>query len=1104
MKKVVLVLCIILSLLVMVYFGGGAPLLLDIVKRKAESLIQQQLDVSVRIGSVKGNIFHKLEITDVNIEKTVELGRINISYDIFKLLSKEIVINYLFIDSLRVDVNQAEILTRRLLDKAKVGEKRKKTEFKVHIGQLAIANCDMSGIMQNKQLDGAVAMRGQLLAGKLLVDTLVINTDNSNISIRGSVPLDKTSELDVTYSAFLMLEDFLLNDPDIRGTVVSNGSVKGTMAAPFINSNATLNISYQRNSLEGTIGAIWQTPNIEDLTINAQLNVKTKSLNTKKKQQEQWHFALQSQGRTISCDAISSYGTMNIKGAITGDIKNPTVFATVTSKLQLSSFTPHIYGTIVYEKQKISLNDMKVKSRELMISGNGAIALEDPQKMSANITTECSDVNIVKDFIEIPSDLHGRLFANAKISGTIKDPLLAGSLRLEEIDAFNERITSADFDVKYKYSIFQINSGVIYSARGVAEVDGIYNIADGTLQIHLKSEKIVLNTPEIFHQDTVMVGGDIGFAVDLYGNLSNLCGEGDFLLRDIVYDTLMLGDYDLHVDLKDSTVRMDLVREDRTMQCNAHVRVFHPYPFSVEVDLRHFNFAEYIASDEAYISGRISAHGDGFAPEMLKGLMLIDTLYVCTQQTPIHNTEAINILFDRQVVDVISCALSIHGQRLDVKGQVPFDIASGSMNLRVETSEIEMADLAAVIPGAPPVSGILQMDGIIQGQLNNIIINGQIDIKSLKYVLQDIVVDSGYSHILFQDSTVRIEHARGKINEGSFVMSGYAVMSNTGVDSAGLDISISKVNMKNKEFGSAVFSGSMLVNANRDTVNIKGDINIDKAVYEVPFNIQTMIQILTKVNQPPREQLDVFSRIYCNIDVSSSGGIGIKNNVAIITVDADLQIKGYLSKINVYGTIATSGKGMVKYLGRRFDIESAVLQFDNPYEIDPNIDVNASHVVTSTEGDYEIYLHVGGILRDWRLELTSSPPVPEQDMISLLLIGKRRPGSQLMGDLNLIGTAKDYALGLAGGTIEKTAERTLGVAKFTITGDLLKPAHLDIGIEKNLFKKFTFIYTTGIESWELRRIGINYDLTDNVSVFTLHDQENLNSSVDLDFHFDIE
>ncbi|MEO0189472.1 MAG: translocation/assembly module TamB domain-containing protein, partial [candidate division WOR-3 bacterium] len=162
--------------------------------------------------------------------------------------------------------------------------------------------------------------------------------------------------------------------------------------------------------------------------------------------------------------------------------------------------------------------------------------------------------------------------------------------------------------------------------------------------------------------------------------------------------------------------------------------------------------------------------------------------------------------------------------------------------------------------------------------------------------------------------------------------------------------------------------------------------------------------------------------------------------------------------------------------------------------------------VSSRDGDYEITMNLSGTIEKWYLQLSSNPPIPEQDIISLLLIGRRRPGLYLIAeakDIDLKGAAKDYALGLARGTLERTAEKSLGFEKFTITGDLLEPRQWDIGFEKRISKKIVFIYGTGIESWEMRRIGMNYSINNNISIFTLHDQENMNSSVDLEFNFKI-
>jgi hypothetical protein len=85
--------------------------------------------------------------------------------------------------------------------------------------------------------------------------------------------------------------------------------------------------------------------------------------------------------------------------------------------------------------------------------------------------------------------------------------------------------------------------------------------------------------------------------------------------------------------------------------------------------------------------------------------------------------------------------------------------------------------------------------------------------------------------------------------------------------------------------------------------------------------------------------------------------------------------------------------------------------------------------------------------------------------------------------------------------IEKTTADVLGFDKFTITGDLSDPATMRIGIEKSIVEGFKLHYTTGVESWELQQIGASYDLTERISILTLHDQENRNTSVDLDLHF---
>ena len=105
--------------------------------------------------------------------------------------------------------------------------------------------------------------------------------------------------------------------------------------------------------------------------------------------------------------------------------------------------------------------------------------------------------------------------------------------------------------------------------------------------------------------------------------------------------------------------------------------------------------------------------------------------------------------------------------------------------------------------------------------------------------------------------------------------------------------------------------------------------------------------------------------------------------------------------------------------------------------------------------------------------------------------------------INLSSTAQDYAAAIARGAVEAQARQALGLEKVEITGQVGGTEELSVDIEKKLGKGFTFVYGTGIETWEMQKIGLNYNITDRLSIFTLYDQKNLNTSVDLDVNFKI-
>jgi len=1101
MKKIVLVLLIVVLFLSAIFFIAGTPLFLNIVRDKIASALQDRINAPLVIGSLKGNIFYTLEASEINIDNAIHLNRLKVSFNILKLLSKQIDINSALLDGLNVDIDGVRELAQTL-ERSKKDEPSTKTPFKVRIKKLSIINAQLVGAFNNKKIDLSLNLHGQVANDVVIIDTLSVTTDSSHIALKGTVPLNKNGEINIVYSTNLLLREFGLEN--LEGSLRSSGLLQGKTSSPKISNRLEFAIKYRNNKLFGSSEISWQLPLLDSLNLTATIIAETPSLQKHISQSDTWEILLSLQNTALSCTISSMYGNARLAGSLKGSIDNPLVFADLTAELKYAHFQPKTTGRIAYKDRTLGIKNFIVRSKKLNLQGNASIHLAAPQKIDADILLDCMNIDLINNFLPSPQPVSGRLKIGSKVKGEIQNLFMQGTVEFRDIVAFSEEIRNAEFIFTLKDSILNLNSGIIQSARGQIELDGWYGMADNQFNVHISSDELGLKSPEVLGRDTIPIGGAIGIDANFKGHITNPQGDGRIVFKDLVYDTIMFDTYELAFAIKDTTLDASLSNDIQTIDLTATASLYEPFRFNCSLRLNHFDFKDYIHADTGYVSANLSVQGQVNQPQKIAGKVQIESLYMSRDHYRMHNLDTINVIIKDGIADIVTCPFNLQGQRIDVQGHVPLDIVQGEIDLACKTARIDLAALAALVPGIPEVQGFLSLDVTAHGKIQNPDLLGQIRLEEVRYVMPDITIDSVYSLLMFQKNIIVIEYLNGRINNGHLDINGFARIGATAIDTMSLDISLDKITVKSKNFGLVDITSKMQATARKDSMKIEGEITINKALYSVPFSLQTIVELLTKANRPAPEQSEIAKRISCDIGISAPHGVQIANNVADVLVDVDVQIRGYLSRLNVSGTIMTPRKGIVKYLGKKFDITSAVIQFDDPYKINPVLNLEASSFVSSIDGDYEISLSLTGTVEKWRLELSSNPPVPEQDIISLLLIGRRRPGTYLLSEarsIDLKGTAKDYAESLVRGTVEQTAEKTLGFEKVEIAGDILDPMQLDIGIEKKISKRFTLIYGTGIESWEFRRVGLNYDITDNVSIYTLHDQENLNSSVDLDIHF---
>ncbi len=147
---------------------------------------------------------------------------------------------------------------------------------------------------------------------------------------------------------------------------------------------------------------------------------------------------------------------------------------------------------------------------------------------------------------------------------------------------------------------------------------------------------------------------------------------------------------------------------------------------------------------------------------------------------------------------------------------------------------------------------------------------------------------------------------------------------------------------------------------------------------------------LTRLTQPRRAAPVAagpppawLERIGLNVTVTSRAPLIVDNNLAQLDIVPDLRIGGTAARPLATGRAAIT-EGRVMFRGRTFTVNRGVVDFINPYKIEPSFDIEAE----ATIRQWEVTLAVSGTPDQLVVKLSSDPSESENDILSLILLGQ--------------------------------------------------------------------------------------------------------------------
>ena len=295
------------------------------------------------------------------------------------------------------------------------------------------------------------------------------------------------------------------------------------------------------------------------------------------------------------------------------------------------------------------------------------------------------------------------------------------------------------------------------------------------------------------------------------------------------------------------------------------------------------------------------------------------------------------------------------------------------------------------------LSGPLGVAADFSGQVNAPQLSGLVRAKSLTYEnetygtrLTDMAVDGRFTSSSFQ-----LNRLTAKAGDGTVEASGQVNLAADSGFPADIRATFQNAQLAQGDIAARATGDLRFVNtANADPI-ITGTLRLPETRYKLISQASAEVPVLTGVRRAAPAP-DSRRRITGDRQASPPAPSNIRLNIAIVA-DNELYVSGrgleseWSTDLKVTGTAANPRvtgevnliRGTFSFSSRRFELQQGVVQFTGSQPIEPNVRLTATTDIDGTT----INLNVTGAAYNPQIAFTSSPALPQEEVISRILFG---------------------------------------------------------------------------------------------------------------------
>ncbi|MGC0775345.1 MAG: translocation/assembly module TamB domain-containing protein [Candidatus Acidiferrum sp.] len=822
-----------------------------------------------------------------------------------------------------------------------------------------------------------------------------------------------------------------------------------------------------------------------------------------------------------SADAIQEIsGSAQWDGKITGPDGRPTFTGHVRGErvryngLALDS----LEGDLTYSSTEMTLARGHVRFGAMDTQIEGQLELTDwsflpDDEWKADVNFDKAPVETIQKLFGWTYPVEGVLSGQLHGHGTRVEPSVTGLFDLGDgklygvsFNRLRGQLNIAPGEVNIADAELRVFAPGKENGRGAGIVTGMagYRFADQSITVDLVGASLPLENIEKLQSVRLPVGGGVTFRLKAHGPISALQGDGTFRVVDFRIGKDVIGSFDGSLNSDGSTAKLKLGSAMTSGGISGEITLglADPYALNGKVSIVNIDLNPFLItalhlrqfSGHGIADGDITVAGELKHPEKIVLDAKFSKLALNYANVQLENAGPIHLRSSKETLEIDQASFKGTDTNIAIAGAVRF-AERGTLALKLNGA-LDLRLLTGFVP-ALQASGPAQINASFEGPFDRPRITGKVHIENASARVVDF--PTGMSNIngdlTFDATRLFFENVTAESGGGTLHLTGSVNYVETPLR---YDVTVrtDRVRIRYPEGMSWLAGGSLRLAGTPTSGVLSGKVTVERVTLTQGLDAAGMLVSSKGSISGPSTSSPFLRNLQFDIAALSAPDARMEWPGAELEAEANIRVRGTWEHPILLGHIHILS-GDLTFHGDRYQVTRGDMNFANPFRLDPVLNVEA----TTTIQQYEITLNFNGPASKLTLAYRSDPPLPANDIITLLALGQTSSEASIRGGGT--GTSQSATSGASAILSEAVSsqlggrvERLFGITRFRVDPGLAEVgstgssqnAAARVTVEQQVTRDLTITYVSNVGSTQQQVIQVEYNLNRNVSIVALRDQ----------------